>query len=78
MLYQGSAFSPFSARSSSSTVVMLESLCCLKGQLLLFSLFQGLYLAQTGKLVQSACSEQNWDDVILLNGFCKGYRKSEE
>lgn len=71
-------FSPFSVRSSSSTVVMLESLCCLKGQLLLFSLFQGLYPAQTSKLVQSACSEQNWNDVILLNGVCKGYRKSEE
>lgn len=78
MLYQGSAFPPFSVRSFSSTVVMLESLCCLKGQLLIFSLFQGLYPAQTGKLVQSACSEQNWSDVILLNGICKGYGKSEE
>lgn len=78
MLYQGSAFSPFSVRSSSSTVVMLESFCCLEGQLLLFSLFQGLCPAQTGKLVQSACSEQNWNDVILLNGVCKGYCKSEE
>lgn len=71
-------FTLFSVRSSSSTMVILESLCCLRGQLLLFSLFQGLYPAQTGKLVRSACSEQNWNDVILLNGVCKGYRKSEE
>lgn len=78
MLQQRSAFPPFFVRSTSSAVVMLESLCSLKGQLLLFSLFQGLYPAQTGKLVQSACSEQNWNDVILLNGVYKGYHKSEE
>lgn len=57
---------------------MLESLCSLKGQLLLFSLFQGLNPPQTDKLVQNACSEQNWNDVILLDGVYKGYRKSEE